>query len=358
MKRALSVATMTALTLFALLFVGYAQEATTTAVPALLEQELTAMEAAFGSVQNVMAELITEVKGNMSGLGDLSARVRDLKDILSAVSLELKAAEGKLVGLRSDVDALGARAQEQSARIVALEAGLSELAAFCDEMKARLDTQGADLAALRADADALAIAFGAHVDEFAAFKADILAQLEALRTGIYGDFESLKSDLYGALDGFKADVYGNIDGLRNMFYGDLQTMEQTFSSDITMLESQYAELAMRVQALEDEDVGTFKRKVLEMERSMAALAIKVDNNRAKLEGFDQAIASLSAEMATTKEGIMKANEQLLAEYDARIQALEEQNTKTASDISTLYFISIVALLAGVGALIWGFVGTN
>jgi chromosome segregation ATPase len=225
-------------------------------------------------------------------------------------------------------------------------------------MKARLDVQGTDLAALRADADALAVAFGAHVDEFAAFKADILAQLEALRTGIYGDFESLKSDLYGALDGFKADVYGNIDGLRNMFYGDLQTMEQTFSSDITMLESQYAELAMRVQALEDEDVGTFKRKVLEMERSMAALAIKVDNNRAKLEGFDQAIASLSAEMATTKEGIMKANEQLLAEYDARIQALEEQNTKTASDISTLYFISIVALLAGVGALIWGFVGTN
>jgi hypothetical protein len=96
MKRALSVATMTALTLFALLFVGYAQEATTTAVPALLEQELTAMEAAFGSVQSVMAELITEVKGNMSGLGDLSARVRDLKDIISAVSLELKAAEGKL----------------------------------------------------------------------------------------------------------------------------------------------------------------------------------------------------------------------------------------------------------------------
>ncbi len=356
MKRALSVATMTALTLLALLFVGNAQEATTTAVPVLLEQELTAMETAFGSVQSVMAELITEVKGNMSGLDSLSTNVKDLKDILSAVSLELKSAEGKLVGLRTDVDALGARAQEQSARIVALEAGLSELAAFCDQMKARLDTQGTNLTALRADVDALAAAFTAHVDEFTAFKADILAQLEALRSGIYGDFESLKSDLYGALDGFKADVYGNIDGLRNMFYGDLQTMEQTFSSDITMLESEYAELATRVQALEDEDVGTFKKKVIELERSMAALAIKVDNNRAKLEGFDQAIASLSTEMATTKEGIMKANEQLLAEYDARLQALEENDVKTASDISTLYFISIVALLAGVGALIWGFVG--
>ncbi|MDD4903290.1 MAG: hypothetical protein PHV11_06685 [Candidatus Bipolaricaulis sp.] len=357
MKRALSVATMTALTLLALLFVGYAQEAAT-AVPSLLEQELAAMEAAFGSVQTVMGELITEVKGNMSGLSDVSARVKDLKDIVSAISLELKAAEGKLVGLRTDVDALGARAQEQSARIVALEAGLSELAAFCDELKARLDAHDTDISTLRAAAEDLAAAFNAHVEEFAAFKAQLLSDVDALRTGLYGDFESLKSDLYGVVDGLKTDVYGNLDGLRNMLYGDLQTLEQTFSSDITMLESQYAELAMRVQALEDEDVGTFKKKVLELERSMAALAIKVDNNRAKLEGFDQAIASLSAEMATTKEGIMKANEQLLAEYDARIQALEENDVKMAGDISTLYFISIVALLAGVGALIWGFLGAE
>jgi len=347
MKRALSVATMTALTLLALLFVGYAQEATTKAVPGLLEQELAAMEAAFGSVQTVMAELITEVKDNMSGLGNLTTRVTDLKNIVSAISLELKAAEGKLVGLRNDLDALGARGQEQAARIVALEAGLSKLAAFCDELKARLDAHDTDVATLRAAAEDLAAAFNAHVEEFAAFKTQILSDFDALRTGLYGDFQSLKTDLYG-----------NLDGLRNMFYGDLQALEQTFSSDITMLESQYAELAMRVQALEDEDVGTFKRKVLELERSMAALAIKVDNNRAKLEGFDQAIASLSAEMATTKEGIMRANQELLAEYDARLQALEETDTKMAGDISTLYFISIVALLAGVGALIWGFLGTE
>ena len=347
MKRALSVATMTALTLLALLFVGYAQEATTKAVPGLLEQELAAMEAAFGSVQTVMAELITEVKDNMSGLGNLTTRVTDLKNIVSAISLELKAAEGKLVGLRNDLDALGARGQEQAARIVALEAGLSKLAAFCDELKARLDAHDTDVATLRAAAEDLAAAFNAHVDEFVAFKTQLLSDFDALRTGLYGEFASLKTDLYG-----------NLDGLRNMLYGDLQALERTFSSDITMLESQYAELAMRVQALEDEDVGTFKRKVLELERSMAALAIKVDNNRAKLEGFDQAIASLSAEMATTKEGIMRANQELLAEYDARLQALEETDTKMAGDISTLYFISIVALLAGVGALIWGFLGTE
>jgi hypothetical protein len=47
---------------------------------------------------------------------------------------------------------------------------------------------------------------------------------------------------------------------------------------------------------------------------------------------------------------------VLAEYDARLLALESVDWQP--QIDTLYFISIVALLAGVGALIWGFLGNN
>ncbi len=43
---------------------------------------------------------------------------------------------------------------------------------------------------------------------------------------------------------------------------------------------------------------------------------------------------------------------MLTEYDLRLQALESVDMQP--QIDTLYFISIVALLAGVGALIWGF----
>ncbi len=357
MKRALSVSLVTALSLLIFLFVGYAQEEGAMAVSELLDQELTAMESAFGSMRNVMTELITEVKGNMSDIDDFNVRVDDLKDIVSAVSLEIKSAEGKIVGLRDDVDALGAKQQELKVRIVALEAGLSELSAFCDELKSQLDVQGMDLGDLRDKFDALVEAYAAHIEEYQAFRAQLLADIDAMKSDLAAQIDALRSDAFAEMDAIHTGLSGDIDALRDGVYSDLMTLEETFSSDITKLQAQYGDLALRIQTLEDEDVGTFKKKVLELERAMAALAIKIDNNRAKLEGFDNAIAGLSQDMSSTKDGILQANQELLGEYDARLAALED-NADVKAQIDTLYFISIIALLAGVGALIWGFLGNS
>lgn len=279
MKRALSVATVTALSILVFLFVGYAQEEGAEAVSALLEQELVAMESAFGSLEAFMGELISEVKGNMGDIDSFNAKLDDYRDIIEAVSVEIKDVEGKIIGLRADVDALGETHQELMVRMVALEAGLSELAAFCDELNA----------------------------------------------------------------------------LRDSIYADLLFFQETFTADLTFVQAHVEDLSLRVLALEEEDVGTFKKKVIELERSMAAIAIRVENNRTKLEGFDFAIASISEEMATTREGILESNQALLSEFDTRLIALED-GTDLQSQIDTLFFISIIALLSGVGALIWGFLG--
>jgi chromosome segregation ATPase len=324
MKRALSVATVTALSLLFCLFVGYAQEEGATAVSDLLEQELAAMESAFGSLEGFMAELIGEVKGNMGDIDAFNAKLDDYRDIVEAVSVEIKDAEGKIIGLRADVDALGETQQELMVRVVALEAGLSELAAFCDELKARLDVAVADLAAVTEAVDWLA-------NDYAGFK----VAYESFKTAIYADLGSLSDNIYA----------------------DLYSLEEMFTADMTFLGSRVEDLSARVLALEEEDVGTFKKKVIELERSMAAVSIRVDNNRAKLEGFDYAIATLSEDMAELKAGILESNQALLSEYDARLLALEE-GSDFQSQIDTLFFISIVALLAGVGALIWGFLGNS
>jgi len=314
MKRALSVALVTVLSLLVFLFVvGYAQEEAAEAPSPLLEQELASMEEAFGSLQSFMAELIGEVKGNIGGIDAVDTKVDDLKDIVQAISVELKDAEGKIIGLRGDVDALGEAQQELIGRVDALEGGLSDLAAFCDELKSRVDVS-------RADLDTLSDKFDALVEDYATFK-DVF---DAFRESIGAEIASLRND---------------------------------FTADLSRVNSQYDDLAGRIAALEEEDVGTFKKKVIELERSMAALAIRVDNNRAKLEGFDGAIAGLSDELRSTREGILQSNQQLLDEYDARITALEQAGD-IKSQIDTLYFISIVALLAGVGALIWGFLGNG
>ncbi len=354
MKRALSIAAVTALSLLVFLFVGYAQEEGAISIAELLEQELAAMESAFGSVEAFMAELIGEVKGNMGDIDGFNAKVDDLRDIVTAVSVEIKTAEGRIIGLREDVDALGETQQELKVRIVALEAGLSELSTFVDELSARLAVTDADLGILREEFDALIADYDAFKEAFAAFQVSVYGDIDALRNSVYDDLELLRSGVYSDLDLLRADVFGTVDTFESTFYGEIGGMKEIFTSDISMLSMTADDLALRVQALEDEDVGTFKKKVIDIERSIAALAIRIDNNRAKLEGFDHAIANLSQEMTATRESVITANQELLAEYDARLAALESVDMQ--SQIDTLYFISIVALLAGMGALIWGFLG--
>lgn len=295
MKKALSIALVTALSLVVFLPVIYAQETGEEAVPELLGQELAAMEAAFDGLTSFMSELISEVKGNMADIDRLDAKVDDLQDIVRVISAEIKTAEGKIIGLREDVDKMAGIQQEFKVRIVALEAGLSELSAFCDELVAKAEVTGADLAKLKEEFYALA-------EDYCAFKESALVDISALQKGV-------------------------------------------------------EDLSVRVQKLEDEDVGTFKKKVIELERSMSALAIKIDNNRTKLGGFDQAIAGLAGEIEANKGGIL-ANMNLLEDHETRLAALEDgaMIAELQDQVNTLYFIAIVALLAGVGALIWGFLG--
>jgi len=334
MKRALSVTAVTALSLLVFLFAGYAQEEGALAVAELLEQELASMESAFGGLSAFMAELITEVKGNMADIDTFEARVNDLFDVVEAISVELKTAEGKIIGLRTDVDALGEAHEALKTRVAALEAGLASLSAFVDELKARLDVNVLDLATLREEFDLLVSDYEACKAEFYGFREMIVADIEALRAGIYGD----------------------LDALRDALTADVAALAELHEADVNMLKAQQEDLANRVQALEAEDVGTFKKKVIELERAMAALAIKVENNRTKLEGFDHAIAGLASQLSEDRDALMSANRDLMGDYDLRLAALESTDWK--SQIDSLYFISIVALLAGVGALIWGFLGNN
>jgi outer membrane murein-binding lipoprotein Lpp len=303
-----------------------------------------------------MAELIGEVKGNMEDIDGFNAKVDDLRDIVTAVAVEIKTAEGKIVGLREDVDALGATQQEHRVRIVALEAGLSELSTFVDVLSARLAVTGADLGMLREEFDALIADYDGFKDAFAAFQVSVYGDIDALRTSVYADLDNLSTTIYGEISGVQSGVYGELDAFKSDVYGQLAALNAGFTADISLLSITVDDLALRVQGLEDEDVGTFKKKVIDLERSMAALAIRIDNNRAKLEGFDYAIAGLSDEMTATRESVITAHQEVLAEYNVRLEALESVDLQ--SQIDTLYFISIVALLAGMGALIWGFLGNN
>ena len=144
MKKALSIALVAALSCVLFLPVVYAQEeGAEEAVPGLLEQELARMESVFNGLEDFMGELIGEVKTSMADIDILEEDAVDLREVLNAVTIELKAAEGRIASLRDDVTKMGVVQQEFQVRIIALEAGLSELSAFCEALSAKAEITAA-----------------------------------------------------------------------------------------------------------------------------------------------------------------------------------------------------------------------
>ncbi|RLE40284.1 hypothetical protein DRJ23_02175 [Candidatus Acetothermia bacterium] len=273
----------------------------------------TSLAGALGCFESFMSDVLDKIPANMAQIDTLNGKTNDLRNTLSAVSLEIKDAEGKIIGLRQDVDAMGAVQKGYGDRIGALEQKLSDIAAACDAVAKKVDVNQADIAARKGAVVALS-------DDYQAFKQSVQADIAAVQQDI---------------NGFK----------------------QNTAAQFSAVNKSIADLNGRVKVLEDQDVGTFKKKVIELERTMSALSIKIDNNRSKLEGFDQAFADFSAEIDANKQAIL-ANKNLLEDHENRIAALESgtQLTDLQDQVNSLYFIAIVALLAGVGALVWGFLG--
>lgn len=317
MKKTLSVVlAASVLSLVCLMPIAFGQTETTTGggtVSALLDKELTELGTVLDSLEAFMAQLVGEVKGNMAEIGRVEGKADDLRDVLRAVSVEMKDAEGKIVGLREDVDRLAGVSEESKTRITALEAGLAELSKFCEKLATTLEVTRDDVAKLSTELAAL-------LDELRVFKAEFTALGEELRAG-------------------------------------LSSLTAEVRADVSALKKTTEDLSIRVQKLEDEDVATFKRKVIELERAMSALSIKVDNNRAKLEGFDQALATLAAGVEQNTLAIATI-QPLVESHEARLAVLEDPTSMTElkNQVNTLFVISILALLAGVGALLWGFMG--
>ena len=298
MKKWMTVALMGLIA--SILFLAVAQAQTTSAAPSdkgTASKGTASLESTLGCFEAFMNGVLAKIQANMDKIDTFNGKVKDLRDIVQAVSIEIKDAEGKIVGLRQDIDAMGNVQKKYGSKIAALEKQLSDLAAACDAVTKKADVNQNDLANLKQ-------AFSALSSDYQSFKESVQAEISALKKNV-------------------------------------------------------ADLDSRVKVLEDQDVGTFKKKVIELERTMSALSIKIDNNRAKLEGFDQALAGLQSDIAANKSAIL-ANKKLLQDHEKRIAALENGAglADLQDQVNTLYFLSIVGLLAGVGALVWGFLGSS
>ncbi len=384
MKKALTLTMAALLSLLLFTATAYGQEqASEEATSQLLEQELTAMEAVFGDLEALMSELITEIKGNMGDIGLLDDRLEDFRDVVEAVSIEIKTAEGRIVGLRDDVNELTGVQQDLKSRVTILEEQLASLTVqqqeCCDTLEAAITSTRRELQAsidqtAASLQEALAITEEELQTALAKTRGDLEAAIEQLElmlsTAIQESHGELSASIASARSDLEAAITEVVASLGKLeeefaawledytaFHDDYVVFREAALYDISELQGYVDGLFLRVQSLEDEDIGSFKLKVLELERNFAALSIRVENNRTKLEGFDQAIADLAIGIEANSAAIQSAMS-LMEDHDSRLLALEDgtQVAELETQLGTVYFISILGLLAGVGALAWTLLG--
>ena len=222
----------------------------------------------------------------------------------------------------------------------------SALAATEEELQTAIAKTRSDLeAAIEQLELMLSTAIQESHGELSASIASARSDLEAAITEVVASLGKLEEEFAAWLEDYTA------------FHDDYVVFREAALYDISELQGYVDDLFLRVQSLEDEDIGSFKLKVLELERNFAALSIRVENNRTKLEGFDQAIADLAIGIEANSAAIQSAMS-LVEDHDSRLLALEDgtQVAELETQLGTVYFISILGLLAGVGALAWTLLG--
>jgi len=281
------------------------------------EEEIAAMETAFNQVSQFFAGLITELKGAVSALNavdaDLAARYR-------AVATQLKDAEARIRELQGTCAELGAIAETLAKTDQELAAGITALAQSLEKTRQDFVSAITTLGDKVSDLTKQAAAHGNRIAALEAYDIALKAEIEAL----------------GAkLDEQVLALQGSIAGINR----------------------QLSDHAGRIAALEAQDIGSMQRRILALEQSVQTLNIKIENNREKIVWLEKAVGGFTANLQTTI-GTLQVQ---VDDHEARLVTVETTvaglDVKVLQDgIAMAQGIAIVALLAGLAALVMALLG--
>jgi len=99
--------------------------------------------------------------------------------------------------------------------------------------------------------------------------------------------------------------------------------EVTVVQDVENLGSRLDDHESRITTLEQIDLGAVQRRLLALEEARQALQIKIDNNRAKVEGVEAALGGYQSDIESLKTSISDLGTSLEAQ-GAELTALKEE----------------------------------
>jgi len=272
--------------------------------------------------------------------------------------------EGFLAELNDAIQALNRADQDLVARYRTLAAELSEAKAAIGQLResvAGLVPRIEGLEAGLADAaEAISNLHDLVADKFAEVQARFEAN-EAAIQGLVEDFTSFKAQVEGQL-GALADRLAQCMASCDERFGALSAQLAELAESLATLSSQVRDHEARLAALEEQDLGSLQRRILALEQAAQALQIKIENNRAKLEGVEAALGGFTADIQANKEAIasltrrLGAQETRLTALEAQVDGLDVQAVQDA--LGAAQGMAILALLVGIAAIVLVFMGTG
>ncbi len=318
------------------------------------EEEIAAMESAFNQVSMFFAGLITEIKDAVAALNAVDA---DLASKHRAVAAQLKDAEGKIrelqeicariPGLMSQVDGLANRMDEAWAQIVELHTVAESLHKTDQELAAGLTSLAQSLEKMRQEFATAIATLGDKVSDLTKQGTVHGNRITALEGAVL----ALKSQI----EMCEATLRAEIEALD----GKLGEQVISLQGSIASINRQLSDHAGRIAALEAQDVGSMQRRILALEQAVQALNIKIENNREKIAYLEKAMGGFTSDVKTTV-GALQA---YVEDHETRLTAVETTVVGLQADVQVLkdglamaQGLAIVALLAGLAALVLGLLG--
>ncbi len=292
------------------------------------KEEIAAMENAFNQVSLFFAGLITELKGAVAALNAVDA---DLAAKYQAVAVRLEDASARLDEAWAQIAELHAIAESLSRTDQELAAGLTALAQSLE--KTRQDFTAA-ISTLGDKVSDLTKQGTVHGTRLTALEGAVLAlnsQIEACEASLKAEIEALE--------------------------GKLSQEVVSVQGSIASINRQLSEHAGRIAALEAQDLGSMQRRILALEQAIQALNIKIENNREKITWLEKAIGGFTADLKRMVGELqlqVDDHEARLAVVETTAASLDAQALQDG--IAMAQGIAIVALLAGLAALVMALLG--
>ncbi len=172
-----------------------------------------------------------------------------------------------------------------------------------------------------------------------------VAMLENAFAQLTGFFREFILEIKGSLISFETRVTA-LERMTSTLNVGLRELGDRFAKFEGAVVPAIMSLEARVTALEEHDFASLERRLAALDKAYEALSIRIDNNRAKIEGLEIALASLTMsveELPALVDGVRAEMDAVRQDVRAELEAFEAKTAAERQAMWTAIFLVPIAV---------------